>query len=663
MANLKQVTPTLIGQTQTAQRSVRMVSVPNTMDGAGEMIKGATRGFLSMAGAFGDLLRERDEAKYRATLNDAIAEADRRMHEEVFSRDGFSAEGISEVAANIYAEVGSKYSKDLSGESSRRFSEYWGARRNNQAASVMRFERTQLQGAQITANKAIQKSEIGNYTATLEPGALDRAKRAYDDNVRLANGGHLMDRTALTAFQKDVNDGDGKIRLADGRVLRIVEDGEQAGPGTISKRQLKEIERRFVTQVSAYESGLQNLYDLAHAQVVEQYLKDDRFTDASDYLDRVSSAGYAHGISRSVLGECRGAVNRKREVSDISSEAAGIIRDIQSRLPKSARYGGMDQDRLYAEVRADIVSRYTGAKWKRGQKLLQILDLNYRVLSDRQKAALTADTVSALTQMQQGGLSLPAQGDFIDGMEDGPLKMALQKAHGRRVESYNNNTDPVFLAEQERRLNGFKLALSTGRAELDGVSYDLSNQEQLKAYVLNLGFTAKNQKRAADYINNSRSRIDAWLAARVLADLLEMDDPAAALGHYPQLLSQLDLLKGSNVIEPSQMSNWLKANIASIISGEAWHVTMNGFEGTLRGEKGAVRDAYRRGGGVAKRKQQLISDWRRFKATAALNRGDSEGAQRALTTTPSDRELSDFAERSGYQFNRDKGYWYRRGGK
>ena len=288
-----------------------------------------------------------------------------------------------------------------------------------------------------------------------------------------------------------------------------------------------------------------------------------------------------------------------------------------------------------------------------------MLDMQYRMLREQQKAALVSDTVTALTQMQKSGFNLSQQKNYILAMKDSPLKTALQKAHVRKVESYNNNTDPLFLVEQERRLNRFKLALGNGRAELDGISYDFSDQQQLRAYVLNLGFTDKNQKRAAEYITNSKSRIDAMLAAKELAKQLGMEDPAEALSRYPNLLADLDQLKGSDVIESSKMSAWLKTNITALLSGEAsnynswWFDTSGSFKGYAKGSV-SVGDLY-------KSREQLTADWRRFNATRAMNRGDLEGAAAALKAKPTAKGLADFARNRGYRY--EKGRYFLRGGK
>lgn len=657
MANLKPVNPEIIGRPQTARRGVRLVQLAN--EGIGEGLGQLARGASKLAGALGGVIREREEADYRKTLNDAVAEVDTRMQDEVFSSEGFSAGGVSEKATGIYAEVGEKYAARLSGRNAERFSEYWGARRNGQMNRVMDFERSQLQGAQLRANKTLLESEVSNYTATLEPAALGNAKLAYDDSVRITNGGSLVSAETLAAFRKDLNDGDGKIKLPDGRTLRVAKEVKPGENDVISEKQLAEINSRLEKQAAAYEAGLQKVYDGAHTRVVERYLEDDRLAEAASYLDSVSADGYPQGISKGVLAECRDAVRRKQEVADISVEVTKMLAQLQTEAgTDDARYGGADQDRIYTQIRRQIADKYKGEKWQTGQRVLSMFAMRYRLLQDQQEATLASDTVAALTQIQKAGMTLPQQSEYIAGLKDSPLKAALQKAYERRSEAYNKNTDPVFLADQERRLNDFKLALGQGRATLDGVTYDFSNPEQLKAYVLNLGFTAQNQKRAAEYINNSNGRIDATLAAVELAKLLDMDDHWEALGKYPNLLKELDMLKGSSVIEPSKMGLWLRTNIAYLLQGEvsnynSWWFNTSGTRGEY--DESTADDLF-------KTKDQLINDWRTFYILQATNRGDVAEIKRLKTVTPTDKELADFARQREYRYENGR-YYLRKGGK
>lgn len=670
MANLKPALPTVIGRPQTARRSVRTVRMPNPLEGAGDGLRNLANGLPRLAGAIAGYLEERDDADYKRVLNEANAEANQRYNDEVLSATGFSAGGSPERAAKIYEEVAGKYRGELSGRNQRRFDEEWGARRNSRVEYAMRFESSQRGAAKHQANQSLIRSGVESYAMTVDPSDLKEAKRAYDDDLRDSNGGRLVTPEMFARFEADFADKKTTVKLPDrtledgtvvkGKTFRVVDEKKPDEKDTITRTELETIRENLRLQSEAYQKGLQNLYDSAHAQVVERYLKDDRLADAEKYVDSISADGYPQGVSKAALTEFREAIDRKREVVEVSVETTRAMSEILAKAgPESQRYGSPEQDRLFTEVRRKVSEKYAGEKYRTGARFVSALDVQYRMLQDQQRATLALDTVSALKQIQDSGLSLAQQSSFIQEMKDSPLKVALQKAWDRKADSYNNSSDPLFVADQERRLNAFKLALGNGGADLDGVHYDFSDQEQLKAYILNLGFTERNQKRAGEYIVNSESRIDAALAGKVCARLLGIDDPAEALSRYPNLLAELDELKGSTVIESSKMENWLRMNITSILSVKASHDDW--FTDTVKPIGEMLVDSEYSVDRLYMTDEQLTAAWRSFQARKALNRGDSAGAARALESVPGRKELEDFVRLRGYRNN--KGLYYLRGGR
>lgn len=670
MANLKPALPTVIGRPQTARRSVRAVRMPNPLEGAGDGLRNLANGLPRLAGAIAGYLEERDDADYKRVLNEANAEANQRYNDEVLSATGFSAGGSPERAAKIYEEVAGKYRGELSGRNQRRFDEEWGARRNSRVEYAMRFESSQRGAAKHQANRSLIRSGVESYAMTVDPSDLKEAKRAYDDDLRDSNGGRLVTPETFARFEADFADKKTTVKLPDrtledgtvvkGKTFRVVDEKKPDEKDTITRTELETIRENLRLQSEAYQKGLQNLYDSAHAQVVERYLKDDRLADAEKYVDSISADGYPQGVSKAALTEFQEAIDRKREVVEVSVETTRAMSEILAKAgSESQRYGSPEQDRLFTEIRRKVSEKYAGEKYRTGARFVSALDVQYRMLQDQQRATLASDTVSALKQIQDSGLSLAQQSSFIQEMKDSPLKVALQKAWDRKADSYNNSSDPFFVADQERRLNAFKLALGNGSADLDGVHYDFSDQEQLKAYILNLGFTERNQKRAGEYMVNSESRIDAALAGKVCARLLGIDDPAEALSRYPNLLAELDELKGSTVIEPSKMENWLRTNITSILSVKASHDDW--FTDTVKPLGEMLVNSEYSVDRLYMTDEQLIAAWRSFQAQKALNRGDSAGAARALESVPGRKELEDFVRLRGYRNN--KGLYYLRGGR
>ncbi|MBQ9376497.1 MAG: hypothetical protein IJU05_01665 [Schwartzia sp.] len=443
------VLPTLIGRPQDARLTAHPVNLPNPMNDLARGVSALGPGAERLGLAFASLVAERDEADYRRTLNDAVAAADARMQSEVFSQEGFAARGASEKAASIYQEVAGEYGSKLSGRNARRFAEAFGARRNTQVNSVLGFERGQLQKAQLGANASLIKSETANYIATGDARALEAAKSAYDDSVRLTNGGRLVSDDTLAAFDADVKDGDGRVKLPDGRSLRIV-DHDHADPKTeISRKEIARIRENMEKQARAYHAGLQNLYDAAHAGMVERYLRGDMIGEAERYLETISNPNHSQPASKAVLTALADAVTRKRRAWNISVDAAGIVAGIQSGA--GAPYGSAEQEVLYTKALKEINER-KDADPQYKASLLASVRTSYAILKARQKAQLTADFINTLKAFQEDKLGLEDQKRRIAGMPDSPLKEALLKSYEKQAaateKEFDSNTDVGFLLEQ-----------------------------------------------------------------------------------------------------------------------------------------------------------------------------------------------------------------------
>ena len=665
MANLKQVTPSLIGQTQTAQRSVRMVQIPNPGAGAGDAIKSATKGLLSMADSFANLLQERDEADYKVALNDAIAELNERLQNEVYSQEGFAAEGAAERADGIYKDIFGKYSGKLSGGNSRKLAEYWGSLKNSQMPRIMSFERSNLQKAELSANQTILKNEVGNYVSTGDTMALNRALIAYDDNYRITNG-RLVTRKMMDEIYKDYDDGDGKIKLPDGRTLRIVEKVEPGEKDAITKEQLSTVLYNLDRQADQYEAGKQNLFDSAHAMFVDSLLQRGTFQDitaAERYLGTVSAKDAPHGISKGVLDECRSAVARKKESYEIYNTADALIKDVHAKAGNGTLYGSAEQDEQAALIRKHIMEKNRDNP-EYATKLLRAFNLRYSILRDQQAASLNVGIKSNLLRMQNMKMDLPQQEAYIRSMKDSPLKDALWKAYDRNRKAYEQEREdhlntPEARAEQERKLNRFKLDLEKGSVKLDGVPYNLGNRDDLVAYIKMMGLSKKNQQRAYEYANNSAARVDANLVAGVLGSLTGVDG-AKALDNYPFILRELDLRKGTAVIDPKNMRAWVRENLADILATKVSRQrTGLDTSNTLMTYVKEGHDANL----LYVNHKQLVDKYRRFHAAKARQRGDWKSAAKIMDYNPTIPELTAFARERGYRPQNEGNEYYINGRK
>lgn len=664
---LKPAVPTIIGQPQTARKNVHPVAMPNPLKDLGDSISGLANPLGRLGLGFAIIQHDRDMADYRRTLNDAISEANQRMNDEVFSQEGFAAEGSLERAGNIFKDVWSKYGGKVNGaKNKQRLEEEFGAFKNNQMNRTMGFERNNLTNAQIGANNQLIKSGTSAYVESLDPAMMAIASQAHDDNWRIRNGGYLVNNAAVEAFKRDMEDEDGRITLRDGRKLDIVEEAEPGTPGVITKKQAESILKNMEKQAAAYESSRMSMWDMAHSEVIDRYLSQDRVADADSYLKDVDNRGL---ISKDAKQAATEAIGRKREVVEVSTESTKLLDELQAAAGgDSIAYGSPLQDRLYTETMREIDQKYTGEKYKLGQQIKSQFAEKYRLLQDAQKARAAQDTVNAMMEMQEARMDLPAMKNKIMSMKDSPVKTALLKAYDRQEEAaradraeFNNNADPDFLVEQEDKLTALKLALADGHAELDGIPYDFSNKDQLTAYIKNLGFTDKNKKRAAEYISDSKARIDAVQAGMELAKQLGGGyTPAEAFADYPWILAELERIKGTTVIEQEKMGQWLKSNISALLEQEAtnWNRIKWNTTGTLLelSEQGVPMDD------IYQNEEQLLDAYRRVTAQQAMQRGDVKAAKAALEAKPGKKELDDFAKnRRGMTYR--KGNYYYTGGK
>lgn len=749
--------PTVIGQPQTARKNVHAVHTPNPLAGLGDSLGNLGKGIGNLGLGLAAIYEERDQADYRRLLNEAEGEAIRRMNDEVYSQEGFAAEGSLERTGRIFTETMDKYSEQkskLSRRNQQRFDEAWGSFYNNHQNQSMRHEHGNLTRAQLVANDNLIKTNVEQYTNTLDEAMLQGAVDAFRDSYRIQHGGYLVDQESLRRFDEDVNDGDGYVQVRGGAKLKIVDEEEGGKPGTITKSEIAKVRAHMEEQAKDYDRGQQNILDMAHAKVIDSYLKDNRVDEAERYLKEHSTRGTisegmydraegAVGRKREAIGEketaeaeraaakaeveqnkeerknlrrintllnsdkvedaekalqemqyeqakhgvfgmsdeayeeAQMAIDRHREVLEISNEANEIVDFVQGKAGGDCiRYGGTAQDELFDAAIAKINREYTGERYQKGRQLVARVKQLRADLEEQQKNNVTSDVVANMQSMQDAKLTTPQRRDYVNKMKDSPVKTALLKACDRQEEAerkeraeYDGNTDVAFLADQRNKLNAIKMNLAKGYAKLDGVNYDLSDENPASnqgviAYIKNLGLTSANRKKAAEYITNSKARIDALQASTELAKQLGIDSPTEALRWYPQLLDDLDEIKGTAVIEPEKMGAWLKTNIAYLLEQEAtsedgdwfWfdkEVPISDLPGVDPGDIGP-ENSYMTG-------EQLQAKRRAIRSQRALQYGDVAGAQAASGEKLTDQQLGDYA-RDKNMVN-SKGRYYFTGGK
>ena len=391
---LKAVLPSLIGSPRNARRTDHPVRMPDSglgalADGLGNLGDAGMR----IAGEVASLRSEEEELRFRETLNTAIAEADRRMNEEVFSQNGFGAAGSLDRTDAIYREVMERYAHTLSGRNARRFSEAMGQRRNGVANRVMGWERSEVGNARIGANGALIKSEGERFRASLDPSAIENVRKAWEENIRITQG-NVITPEAYAEFVKDVEDGDGFVKLPGGRRLRI---GESDGEGVISRARVHQIKENFRLQSEAYESGWKSICGSLHGGVIDLYLKDGRISEAERYLEQIK--GTENDVSESTRKEAQRLIGLKRESFQITGEAQSFVR---KQMGKSSYLSSAAEGRCLErlqELEEEAAADETGKGWKRADAFRQVFSASRAAA--RQK--LAADTRSVIESLRESG--------------------------------------------------------------------------------------------------------------------------------------------------------------------------------------------------------------------------------------------------------------------
>lgn len=315
MANLNPAVPTVIGRPQTARKNVHPVDMSNPWANVGRGLSNLGEGGLKLGLTLAGIQQERDDADYIRTRNGMIDTAIKRLNDEVYSQEGFAAEGSLDRAEQIFSEILNQNSKQmakLTPRNQRKLQEDLGTWGNSQRIQVIKHERSHLQQANITANKAAVDRSIDQYAATLDEGMLNGALQVHVDNWRIQNGGHLTDFDALRRFDEDVADGDGYVRIRGGSMLKIVDDdSEDAGkPGTITKSGVQKQRAGMVREMEAYYQSRQNLLDVAHAKVIDNYIQNGMPEEAERYLKYLQTGG---SVSDSIVRKSEFAIGNLKE--------------------------------------------------------------------------------------------------------------------------------------------------------------------------------------------------------------------------------------------------------------------------------------------------------------------------------------------------------------
>lgn len=417
---LNPVLPSLVGQPRNARRTDHPVRMPG--NGLGALADGLGRAGdagLRFTGELMALRREEEELNYRETLNSAIAEADKRMNEEVFSQNGFGASGSLDRTDAIYREVMEKYANVLGGKNARRFSEAMGQRRNGVVNRVAGWERNEVRGARIQANGALIKSEGERFRATLDPSAIETIRNAWEDNIRLTQG--------RVVRMKDLENPDPPSPTA-------TEGKQDGGQAAVTSGQASQMR----LQAEAYEAGWRNICGSLHGGVIDQYLKDGRIGEAERYLEQIK--GTDHDVPEATRKEAQRLIGMKREGARIMGEAREFVAKQMGNSP----YLSSAAEGKCLEHLQELEERTATDGSGRSRRQLDAFRQAFNTARETARQKLSADTRAVIESLRENG-------DLGNAASVAAIPEKLSKADPELRRSVLNELAPVILKASSAR--------------------------------------------------------------------------------------------------------------------------------------------------------------------------------------------------------------------
>lgn len=543
--------PSVVGRPRGAGVSVRVPSPVRQPDSWGEAARSFRRGAddLAQLARMGASLAaqeqaKEDQARFKDLYNRAMEETTRRLQQEVYTKKGFDAADSIRTSDSIISEVSGKYVGQLTGEGRAAFLNSYNANRASWARSAITHENSQLSAAEDAADAQAIADSTSLYASDPNSFApLDAALERADERFSRRYG-RRVDDALLAEFDQDLKDG--KLKRSGGGTLRVtdVSDGK---PDSITRQQAVAIRDRLAKAAEARNAYRRQILDEAHRKAVDNYLAANNLAGAEAYLLRAESDP-DHPVGPQMRKAIADTLARHREVSEVSLAANAAASEIAA---VGGLYGDEKQQKAYADARAALMKKYASNPEKQ-RKMLSALELNYRILEEQQKARLQADVQGAMKLFQQSGFyslaGLPQMKSVIDAMPDDRRKTALTQAYDRVRRSFDESDDPALMMEQMGRMTALRLAITRGEpVTLDGVTYQVQDEKQRNALILNSGLTAKRQKQLVEWLDDRKNSVtvDALLrsidnvANKGIKDPDDRIAPEDALMRYPGLMEEV----------------------------------------------------------------------------------------------------------------------------
>lgn len=578
MADKRSTIPRIIGSPRGATRSVRYIPLGQgeALQRAGKQVQQAASGIAdgakALAGYLEDkiqLQEERNSASFAKGYAEAEEEAARRIQEEIRSKVGFDTEGSAARAAQIYKEVGEKYRPSMNGKYKDRFDALWGRLSSSQTRAISDFEMRNLRQAETKATESSLQAGIRRAGDSMDP---EYQKQNYEDLQEsytrlyfLRNGGTRDPRRVLEDIDKDMEKG--VLRTREGKTLRITDKEE--GEGTVSRERADGIRSRWRVRAEAFDKGLTDIFDLAHGSVVDRLVKEDRTTEAKEYMARMTGEGIP--LSEKTRSKLNAYIDNAEKVIVVRALADSIVKEAALEGGES-RYGSAEQDAAYARH----LERAEG-----DSEVLRLAKRKYAELRNLQELNLQGDVIRFAADNfwlsgpngQKVPKPLSDRAVLISKLPSGPLKDHFTKNLEKELKAYDDKVrgTPLFQIESAQQLSRFKEDVRKGyyQGGRDGsIQVPLVSKEQIAARLNALGLSQEDKKRAVEYINDRGNAISLREITGVYAELIGRPLSAKDRDQYIPLLQRLleDRRAGDALGTKAERARWIKENTVDILN-------------------------------------------------------------------------------------------------
>jgi hypothetical protein len=178
--------PGIIGRVRGAERNVRYIPTGRGKDlqKLGESVQGLGDAALDILDKVSGWEDEKQRASFLKNYAAAEAEAEQRYMEEIQNSPGFGAEGATQRAQQIYAEVGAKYRAQIGGRYPEKFDVQWARLSAGQSRRAFAFEQRNLKNASIATDQALIERAINGVASSMDPavqmGYFSDMQESYD---------------------------------------------------------------------------------------------------------------------------------------------------------------------------------------------------------------------------------------------------------------------------------------------------------------------------------------------------------------------------------------------------------------------------------------------------------------------------------------------------